>query len=76
MAVVTQLLLPRLAPYTPPPSNYTPTYSEPVPVQQTVPVRYSSGAKTPDDAYNEGYDDGYSEGHSQYEDEEESNEDE
>lgn len=44
-------------PYTPPPSNYTPTYSEPV--QQTVPVRYSSSANTPDDAYNEGYDDGY-----------------
>ena len=40
-------------PYTPPPSIYTPTNSEPV--QQTVPVRYSSGAKTPDDAYNEGY---------------------
>ena len=47
-------------PYTPPPSIYTPTNSEPV--QQTVPVRYSSGAKTPDDAYNEGYDDGYKQG--------------
>ena len=47
-------------PYTPPPSNYTPSYSEPM--QQTEPVGYSSDAKTPDDAYNEGYDDGYEQG--------------
>ena len=46
-------------PYTSP-SNDVPTYS--APVQQTEPVRYSNGAKTPDDAYNEGYSDGYEQG--------------
>lgn len=43
-----------------PPSNSTSTYS--AAIQQTEPVRYSNGAKTPEDAYNEGYDDGYEQG--------------
>lgn len=50
---------PNSVPYTSP-SDYTPTYS--ISVQQTEPMRYKRGVKTPDDAYNEGYSDGYEQG--------------
>ena len=39
--------------------NYTPTIKA---LQQTEPVKYRSGTKTPDDAYDEGYAEGYEQG--------------
>ena len=39
--------------------NYIPTIK---PLQQTEPVKYRSGTKTPDDAYDEGYAEGYEQG--------------